>query len=295
MRKKKRMVITGANGLLGNKLVTMTKDTCLAVPTDISEPIHPNTIKVDITDEIEITELFRKQRPELVIHTASETNVDKCETQKEHAWKVNVNGTENLAIASAKTDAKLVYISTDYVFDGEKGWYTEEDCPNPISHYGLTKLEGEKKVIDHCKNHTILRTSVLYGRHPFRQDFVAWVINKLRQNQEVTVVEDHINTPTLVDSLAEMTLEAAENEMRGLYHASGSERISRFQFAKQIANTFNLNATLVKPIKMKELKAWVAKRPRDSSLNTQKIRKQLKVKPLNITEGLARLKKEMSV
>jgi dTDP-4-dehydrorhamnose reductase len=228
-----------------------------------------------------------------VIHAAAETNVDKCETQKEHAWNVNVEGTRNVAEACAEVNTKLIHISTDYVFDGEKGFYNEEDKPNPANYYGFTKLEGEKQVIECCKNYVILRTSVLYGCHPWKQNFATWIINKLKQQQEIAVVEDHYNTPTLADNLAEMAVEVTEKDLRGLYHTSGRERISRCEFAKQIAKTFNLNADLVKPVKMSESTAWIAKRPKDSSLNTGKIQKQLITKPLNIAEGLNKMKEEM--
>ena len=285
--------MTGASGLLGNKIVSKAEARFSVIPTDISEPLHPSAVRTDITDHSSVEILLANLRPEIVIHTASETNVDKCEIEKDHAWKVNVKGTQNLAAVCGEIDAKFVYISTDYVFDGEKGWYSEEDYPNPISHYGLTKLEGERQVIKHCENYTIIRTSVLYGKHPHKQDFATWVINKLKQSQKITVVEDHINTPTLADNLAEMVIEVARKDLRGLYHGSGSERISRFKFAKKIAETFNLNSNLITPTKMEELKAWIAKRPRDSSLNTEKIRKQLIAKPLNIAEGLDKFKAEM--
>jgi len=237
-------------------------------------------------------QLFNDLEPEIAIHTASETNVDKCEIEKEHAWKVNVKGTQNIAEACKKTNAKIIGISTDYVFDGEKGLYAEEDCPNPINHYGITKLEAEKQVINNCSNYAILRTSVLYGWHPSKTNFATWVISKLEKNQEIAVVEDHYNTPTLADNLAEMAIEVAERNLQGLFHASGCERISRFELAKEIARTFNLNSDLIKPLRMSELKAWVAKRPRDSSLSTEKIQKQLITKPLNINEELRKLKEE---
>jgi len=291
--RKKKLLVTGASGLLGNKIVALAERNFDVIPTDVAEPLRPNAIRSDITDGSAVARLLADLSPDVVIHTASETNVDKCEREKEHAWKVNVEGTQNLAIACGRNEAKIVYISTDYVFDGEKGWYNEEDYPNPISHYALTKLEGENQIIKHCKNYAILRTSVLYGNHPYKQDFVAWIINQLKQDQEITVVEDHINTPTLAGNLAEMTIEVVRKDLNGVYHASGSERISRFEFAKQIAKTFSLNSDLITPIKMEKLKSWIAKRPRDSSLNTQKMRKQLNAKPLNITEGLARLKAEM--
>jgi len=286
------MLVTGASGLLGNKIVEHAKNDYKLVPIYKTTPLHSNSLKLDITDAVEVSNLFSRFKPTVVIHTASETNVDKCETEKVHAWKVNVEGARNIADACQKVNAKLVAISTDYVFDGEKGLYTEEDTPNPINYYGVTKLEGEKQVINYCKNYAILRTSVLYGWHPWKQNFATWVINKLRQQQEINIVEDHYNTPTLADNLAEMALEVAEKDLQGLYHASGNERISRYEFAKKIAETFGLNSDLIKPVKMSQMAAWTAKRPRDSSLDTGKIRKQLKTKPLNITEGLNKMREE---
>jgi dTDP-4-dehydrorhamnose reductase len=291
-RRKRRLLVTGASGLLGNKIVEFAKNDYTLIPLHKTEPLHSNSLKLDITDTTEVLSLFSDLKPDVIIHTASETNVDKCETEKEEAWKINAEGTHNITIACSQIGAKLIYISTDYVFDGEKGLYTEKDKPNPINFYGVSKLEGEHHVIQHCENYVILRTSVLYDWHPWKQNFVTWVINQLKQNKEITVVEDHYNTPTLADNLAEITIETVQKDLKGLYHASGSERISRYEFAKQIAKIFNLNQSLIKPIKMSQLTAWVAKRPKDSSLNTEKIQKQLKTKPLNITEGLNRMKKE---
>ena len=287
-----RLIITGSSGLLGHKIVELAKDDYTVTPLHKTKPLHSNSLELDITDASEVLNLFQKLKPDAVIHTASETNVDRCETEKEHAWKTNVEGTRNIAIASSQVGAKLLYISTDYVFDGKKGNYKEQVKPNPINYYGITKLEGEKQAIQHCKNYAILRTSVLYGWHPWKQNFVTWTIKQLKQNKEITVVEDHYNTPTLADNLAEMTIKAIKKNLQGLYHASGTERISRCEFAEQIAKTFRLNGNLIKPIKMSQLTAWIAKRPEDSSLNTDKIQKQLKTKPLNVTDGLNRMKEE---
>jgi len=289
---KKRLLVTGASGLLGSKIVKIAREDYEVIPLYGSKPLNSNALKLDITEREQVFSLFKKVKLGTVIHTASETNVDKCEIQKDHALRVNVEGTRNVASACSKLGAKLIYISTDYVFDGEKGNYNEQDKPNPINYYGVTKLEGEKQVTQNCQKYFILRTSVLYGWHPWKQNFATWVINQLKQDKEITVVEDHYNTPTLADTLAEITLEAIQKNLQGLYHASGSERISRYAFAKQIAKTFNLDPNLIKPIKMSQLTAWIAKRPKDSSLNTDKIQKQLKTKPLNITEGLNRMKKE---
>jgi len=288
----KKLLVTGASGLLGKKIVELAQNDFIITPIHKTRPLHSSSVKLDVTESLAVLNLLNKLEPDVVIHTASETNVDKCEIEKEHAWKINAEGTRNLAEACQNVNAKLVYVSTDYVFDGEKGLYTEEDKPNPVNYYGVTKLEGEKQVIEHCKNYAILRTSVLYGWHPWKQNFATWIINKLEQQQKITVVEDHYNTPTLADNLAEIALEAVQKDLQGLYHASGSQRISRYEFARQIAKTFNLDSNPIKPIKMSQLTAWIAKRPRDSSLNTDKIQKKLKTKPLNVTEGLNRMKKE---
>jgi dTDP-4-dehydrorhamnose reductase len=289
---KTRLLVTGASGLLGNKMVEFAKNDWTVIPLHNTKPLHSNSLKLDITDTIGVLNLFQKLKPEAVIHTASETNVDKCETEKNHAWRINVDGTHNVALACGKANTKLVYVSTDYVFDGEKGNYTERETPNPVNYYGVTKLEGESQVVQNCKNYVILRTSVLYGWHPWKQNFATWTINQLKQGKEIAVVEDHYNTPTLADNLAEIIMEAVQKDLEGLYHASGTERTSRYEFARQIAKTFHLSPGLIKPIKISQLTAWIAKRPKDSSLNTDKIQKQLKTKPLNITEGLNKMKKE---
>jgi len=289
---KKKLLVTGASGLLGSKIVELSKNDYEVTPLHNTRPLHPNSLKLDITNTNEVSNLFHKLKPNILIHTASETNVDKCETEKEHAWKTNVEGTHEIALACSKSRTKLIYISTDYVFDGKKGNYNEKDKPNPINYYGVTKLEGENKVTSQCQNYAILRTSVLYGWHPWKQNFATWVINMLKQNKEITVVEDHYNTPTLADNLAQIVIESVQKNLQGLYHASGNEKISRYEFARRIAKVFHLDQNLIKPIKMSQLTAWIAKRPSDSSLNTGKIQKQLKTKPLNVTDGLNRMKEE---
>ena len=287
-----KLLVTGGSGLLGNQIVKSAKRSFEVIPIHNTKSLDADSLSLNIANAREVSKLLAKLEPDAVIHTASETNVDKCETQKEHAWRANVDGARNIAVACQEANAKLVYISTDYVFDGERGCYKEKDKTNPINYYGLTKLEGEHKVTRLCKNYAILRTSVIYGWHPWKQNFATWVVNQLRQKREITVVTDHFNTPTLADNLAEMAIETASKDLQGLYHASGCERISRFEFATQIAETFNLESKLIKPMLMDQLAAWIAKRPKDSSLNTDKIQKHLKTKPLNITEGLCMMKQK---
>ncbi|MCK4482941.1 SDR family oxidoreductase, partial [Candidatus Bathyarchaeota archaeon] len=164
-----RLLITGASGLLGSEIVQLARKDYEVIPSHNTKLFHSDSLRLDITDQKQVSSLFRQLKPDTVIHTAAETSVDRCEIQKELASKINVEGTGNVAVTCSKINAKIVYISTDYIFDGEKRFYTEEDTPNPINHYGITKLKGERQVKKFCKNYVILRTSVLYGWHPWKQ------------------------------------------------------------------------------------------------------------------------------
>jgi dTDP-4-dehydrorhamnose reductase len=220
-----------------------------------------------------------------VVHAAAETNVDLCETDHEHARRINVDGTANVAEGCAAAGARMIFISTDYVFDGVKGNYAETDQPNPVSFYGLTKLEAERLVTSKLANALIVRTSVLYGWHPSKLNFATWIINGLRGHQNLRVVRDHINSPTLADNLATAIRAAIERGSEGVLHVAGKDRISRFDFARRIAKRFGLDESLLVPVEMRDLN-WVAKRPRDSSLDVGKAERELGVKLLEVDRGL---------
>jgi len=240
---------------------------------------------VDITQKERTLESVVKLHPFVVVHTAAETNVDLCETDHEHARRINVEGTANIAEGCAKIGAKMILLSTDYVFDGFKGNYSETDQPNPISYYGLTKLEGERIVTSTLQDSLIVRTSVLYGWHPSKLNFATWVIKSLREHQTLRVVKDHVNSPTLADNLARAIRAAIERHIEGLLHVAGSERISRFDFAREIAKSFDLDANLLDPVEMRDL-SWAAKRPRDSSLDVAKAERELGIGLLGVNRGL---------
>lgn len=284
-------MVTGSSGLLGSKFVAVDKGTHEIIPTYGTKPLFQKSIKMDITNRDEVLSAINRFRPDIVIHAAAETNVDKCEVEKERARRVNADGTKNIAEACNETGAKPVYVSTDYVFDGEKGLYGEDDKPKPINYYGHTKLEGEKHIAK-VEGHLIIRSSVLYGWHPWKKNFATWVLDSFSQGKQIKIVDDHYNSPTLADNLSEILLEAVKKDLRGLFHIAGRKRINRFEFGLEIARTFGLNQELIKPIKMAELKAWVARRPRDSSLRVDKIQRELKNKPLDVLEGLRLMKKQ---
>lgn len=283
--------VTGASGLLGSNIVKAAENSNKVVPTHNTRPLFTNSIKLDVTDREEVFRVIIKLKPDVFVHTAAETNVDKCEVEKEKAWKVNSQGTKNIAEACNTIGAKLIYISTDYIFDGDKGFYREDDEAKPVNYYGLTKLKGESFVSEISKDYVIARASVIYGWHPWKVNFATWVIESLRHGKQISIVDDHYNSPTLANNLAEALVEIIERDLSGVYHTAGSQRINRHVFAVKIAETFGLDSGLIKPVKMRELKSWIAQRPRDSSLCLNKAQKKMKTKFLNVQESLNLMKK----
>jgi len=197
--------------------------------------------------------------------------------------------------------AKIVFVSTDYIFDGAKGDYIEDDPPNPINYYGLSKLEAEKVVAQTCENHIIARPSVIYSWVPPDQrllqsssgkllNFAMWLIQKLSNKEPVRIVTDQYGSPTLANSLAETLVRLSESDHTGTYHIAGKTRLSRYDFAVKIARRLGLDESLILSIATDQLRQ-VAKRPTDSSLNVEKIEKHLNVKMLTIDDALNTISK----
>jgi len=230
-----------------------------------------------------------RMRPDVVVHSAALTDVDRCERERELAYKMNVEGTRAVAMAAKKAGSFLVYISTDYVFDGLAGMYRDDDSPNPVSYYGYSKLLGEQ----FCRG-CIARTCVIYGSRPAsgKVNFALWLINSLRSGKEVRVVTDQFITPTLNTNLAGMVLEAADRRLCGVYNLAGATRLSRYDFAIELARAFDLDRDLIRRSRMEDMK-WPARRPKDSSLDTSKAMGRLACKPLAIKEAIKHLVDEM--
>jgi len=283
-------VVTGSSGLLGRRLVSVLSGAHEVVGIDKSVSEGRKDFAVDITHRQRTLESIVTTAPSVVVHTAAETNVDRCETEQDLARRINVDGTANIADACVKVGAKLILISTDYVFDGTKGNYAETDEPNPISFYGLTKLEAERITAATLPDSLIVRTSVLYGWHPIKLNFVTWVLKGLRERQVLRVVNDHLNSPTLADNLADAVHKAIERNSQGILHVAGNERISRFGFALRIAKRFSLDESLLVPVEMKDL-SWIARRPRDSSLNVGKAEKELGIELFGVDRGIEEMVK----
>lgn len=243
-------------------------------------------LMLDITDGEKLLKTVFELKPQAIIHTAAYTDVDGCEANKELAWRVNAEATRNIAEASAENGSHMVYVSTDYVFDGEKGLYLEEDQPNPVNYYGFTKLKGEEFVKKHAWEWCIARTSVVYGWSlTGKLNFATWVINSLKQGREVKALTDQYVSPTLNTNLAEMLLEISERKITEVLHTAGATRVSRHEYALKLAEAFSLEKELVKPATMREI-PWKARRPRDSSLNICKALNMLNAKPLSLGQAL---------
>jgi len=292
-----RLLITGGSGLLGSKVAALTVQNGYNTFSTYNNhaAIHGAPLKLDICNKRAVNEAFDKIKPEAIVHAAALTNVDKCEEDKDLAYKVNVEGTRNIIEASERHNAFLVYVSTDYVFSGEKGMYKETDEPNPINHYGFTKLEAENAVEASDTEWCITRPSVIYGSTPAagKVNFALWILNKLRNNEPIKIITDQWVSPTLNTSLAEMILETIEKRHTGIYHLSGATPINRYDFATKIAETFQLDKKIISKAKSSDMN-WHAKRPRNTSLNVEKASNTLDKKPLKIEEALNTLKEEIS-
>lgn len=294
--------MTGGNGLLGTKAIELL----LAEgrqPTSVSlEPEVMNRFlgdfpyfQLDITDAAVVRGLIGRLRPEAVIHTAAFTAVDACETERELSRRVNVDGTSNVADACREFSARLVHVSTEYVFDGENGPYTEEDTPHPISHYGSTKLESEIAVRQHCSDWVIGRTTVLFGHAPnVRPSFVAWLVDRLGRGERIRVVDDQIGSPTLADNLAQMLLALLDSDRRGeIYNCVGDTILDRHAFSAMAARLFGLDPGLIDRIKTPDLKQ-PAPRPLKAGLIMEKFKRDFPSVPvLTAEQSLKQLQRQI--
>lgn len=286
-----KIFITGGSGLLGSKVAEISAERGYEVYSGYNahKPNSGTPVKLDLTDSDSIKSI-KEIEPDVVVHSAALTDVDRCEKEKELAYRVNVEGTRNVAEVADEVGSFMVYVSTDYVFDGKRGMYSESDEPDPINNYGYTKLLGE----GYCNS--VARTCVLYGARPAtgKANFALWLLNKLENGEELKVVTDQYITPTLNSNLARMILEVAERGMEDVLHLSGATRVSRYEFAREVADVFGFDKGLIGKSSMDELN-WFAERPIDSSLDTSKASQELSEKPYELNDALKMLRDEISI
>ncbi len=289
-----KVLVIGASGLLGSKAIDLGKDNYQMFGTYSKHPIKgQNFFPLDVTKRQDVFKLIEKIKPNLVIDTHALNNVDYCEIHPEEAWLINVEGTKNVAEASKRSAAKYAFVSTDYVFDGKKLEYTEKDKPNPLSYYAKTKWAAELILEALDINYIVARTAVLYGIGGMgKLPFVLWLVDKLRKGESVNIVTDQYNNPTLVDNLAKILFRLFELDVRGLFHVTGKDCMSRYDFSRSIAKAFNLSNKLINTTTTPQLNQ-IAKRPDKVNMNTNKVERVTGMKTLTVKEGLKELKQQM--
>jgi dTDP-4-dehydrorhamnose reductase len=293
----KTILVTGSNGLLGQKLVyaLIDRNDVRLIATSVGE----NRIiekkgyvyeTLDITRKADVDAVFKKYNPDVIINTAAMTNVDACESKKEECWALNVTAVQHMVdvLMEMKSPALFIHLSTDFIFDGDKGSeYVETDQPNPQSYYARSKYESEKVVQKSSLNWAIARTIIVYGivDHMSRSNIVLWAKDALTKGQKINVVNDQFRSPTLAEDLAAGCILIADKGATGIYHLSGPETMSVLQLVYQVADFWKLDKSLVTPIASATLNQ-AARRPPYTGFVIEKARRELGYKPHTFEEGL---------
>lgn len=268
---KMKVLVTGAGGLLGSAVASHASETHQVYAAfNQHSPPAGTPVRLDLLDKASVSDALARTKPDAIVHSAAMTDVDRCERERDRAEKVNVEGTRLLSETAKKAGAYFLYVSTDYVFDGDRGMYNERDPTNPINFYGLTKLRGEHSVEASGAEFCIARASVIYGARPAagKLNFALWVVESLRKRERIKILEDQYVSATLNTSLAQ--------------RARGA-----------IAEAFGLDSSLIVPARMSDMQ-WSARRPRDSSLDVSKAVSTLEAKPIPLPEAMLKLKQAMS-
>jgi len=277
---------TGLNGLVGSRIVELLKD-----------QYEFESSEVDITNRNAIIEKIKTSDAPIVLHLAAKTDVDGCEKDKilgenGDAWRINVEGTRNIVDSCEKNNKKLIYISTDFVFDGSQEVYKEEDVPNPVNWYAKTKYEGEKIVQNTSIPWIIARLAYPYRTHFAKKDFVRTLIDKFEKGESLQMVTDHIITPTFIDDVAYALDTLIENNATGIFHVVGSEFLSPYEAAFKIAHVFDFDQkNITKTTRLKFFRNR-AQRPFHLSLKNDKI-ESLGVRMRSFNEGLEEIKRQL--
>ncbi len=293
-----KVLILGSNGLLGQNLVKRFTDQFQVVAASLEPESYLANIPVkyfplDLKSRSDTYKKIEKIKPDIIINAAAYTNVDGCEEDRENCWLVNVHAVENILDVADRINAIFVQVSTDYVFDGERGDYREIDAPNPRGNYARSKLAAENIIRESNVEYLIVRTQVLFGYGVnVRPNFALWVWDNLRQQKPIRVVTDQIGNPTYAPDLAEGIYRLLDQETYGLFHISGPDQISRYDFAVEIAHTFDLDASLITPITTEELNQK-APRPMNSTFKIDKLVNYTGWEPDPLNIALERFKKEL--
>ena len=298
----KKIVITGSNGLLGQTLVNLLMKQPsnysvygLSRGENRSGRDDFSYHRTDITNFNELNHLLRTIQPDFIVNTAAMTNVDTCEEQKEACFQINVEAVENLTKICSEIHAHLIHISTDFIFDGVKGYYKETDLPNPISFYGNSKLKSEEIVVSAGISYSILRTILVYGKvnNLARNNIVLWVKEMLEKKNKITIVNDQFRMPTYVEDLALACKLSIDQNAKGIFNISSNHLLSIFEIALQIAEVFGLQKEFIVPIST-EILNQKAPRPPKTGFNLSKTNRELGLRTQSFKEDLKRFKESLS-
>lgn len=299
---KKRILITGSNGLLGQKLVELLRQQADVelIATARGANRLPVTegytyASLDITVPEEVHAIFDKFKPEVVIHTAAMTNVDTCETDRAGCDELNVDAVAYLIQACEKHGTYLCHLSTDFIFDGADGPYTEEGVANPISHYGESKLKAEQLLFNSTIRWSIARTVLVYGIVPdmSRSNIVLWVKKSLEDGKTIQVVTDQFRTPTLAEDLAMGCWLLAKDEVEGIFNISGSDFLTPYEMAVMTADYYGLDKSLLQKADSSTFQQ-TAKRPARTGFVLDKAKKVLGYAPRTFQEGIALMAQQVA-
>lgn len=298
----KRIMVTGSNGLLGQKITDLSlQDPEIEL---IATSVGPNRYplkagytyeELDVLDSQRLDELVMKYHPDAIVHTAAMTNVDACEHDRDKCYALNVKSVENLIEVCQRKDIQLIHLSTDFIFDGEDGPYTEDAKANPLSYYGETKLESEILLQNSSCNWAILRTIIVYGivNDMSRTNIVLWAKAALEKGEPINVVDDQWRMPTLAEDLAQCCLLAVKKNAKGIFNASGKDLMSILEIVERVADYYGLDKTLINPITSESLNQ-AAKRPKKTGFILDKTRRELGYEPHSFEEGIAFMERQIN-
>ena len=286
-----KLLIIGASGVLGSRLYSEAVEKKWNVMGTYCSHERDGLFHLDLKDKKSVEKAFSSFHPEAVVLAGGITDVDLCEMRPGLAEDVNIKGTLTLAKKAKEYEARLVFLSTDYIFDGEDGPYGEKDAPHPINIYGRTKLEGEDIVRSLSKDSLIVRTAQLYGMDSRARNFAVKIIHDMKSNKKVYAADDFYCTPTHSGSLSDVIIQLIERNKTGVYHAAGTDFINRYDYVDKIADIFGLDKDLIIRVKLKDLHLK-AKRPEKAGLKVDKIKKEIDTSLYNCDEGLKLLRKD---
>lgn len=284
------LLLTGATGYIGRRLAPAFQGP-FRVFRASRTAAGPGALDLDLADPDSIRRAFDAAAPKVVVHTAAESDPDACERDPERAKRMNVDAVKTLAMLCGASGARLVHFSTDLVFDGERGWYSEDDSPAPLGAYARGKLASEEAALARAPGAAVLRVSTAYGRPVGgRPGFVDGMRDKLSRGEPVTAFTDQWRTSTAADQLPEVLLKLlADPDLEGVFHWGGAERATRFEAAVTFARVMGFNENLVHPGRAVDVK-FASPRPRDSSLDSSRLAAAIGMAPLSYEAGFKALR-----